>query len=282
MATADVTVARSRGTGLLSRRTLLRVALRIAGGIVFLILLGILLNFSLLDPVFWSRYADSFRTGIGTTLRYVALIIPLSVIIGFGFGWMRISRYRTLSWPIAVYVDFFRGVPPIVVVIYASIFGSALLAFRFTGKEVGLFVAALALAFHSGAYQAEIFRAGFQSVPRGQVDAALAVGMRPGQAMRHVVFPQALRLSLPPLGNELAAVIKDSSLLAILGALDLFGVSQDFIQQVFLQPGASVFWLITMWTAVALAYFVMTTAISQLLLFFERKYHVRGLEGVSV
>jgi polar amino acid transport system permease protein len=143
-------------------------------------------------------------------------------------------------------------------------------------------VAAIALAFHSGAYQAEIFRAGFQSVPRGQVDAALAIGMRPSQTMQHVVFPQALRLSLPPLGNELAAVIKDTSLLAILGALDLFGVSLDFIQAVFLQPGASVFWLITMWTAVALAYFVMTTAVSQLLLFFERKYHVRGLEGVSV
>jgi polar amino acid transport system permease protein len=282
MATAGAIASKARVQTPLSQRAVVRVVLKIAGAILFLLILGVALNFSLLDEVFWSRYADSFRIGILTTLRFVVIIIPLSLIIGFSFGWLRISRYRTLAWPVAVYVDFFRGVPAIVVVIYASIFGSAFLAFRFTGKEVGLTVAAIALAFHSGAYQAEIFRAGFQSVPRGQVDAALAIGMRPSQAMLHVVFPQALRLSLPPLGNELAAVIKDTSLLAILGALDLFGVSLDFIQAVFLQPGASVFWLITMWTAVALAYLVMTTAVSQLLLFFERKYHVRGLEGVSV
>jgi His/Glu/Gln/Arg/opine family amino acid ABC transporter permease subunit len=282
MATAEAVVTRSRTPRILSPAALVRASLKIGGAFAFLAILGVVLNFSLLDGAFWSGYADSFRIGIITTLRYVVMIIPISVAIGFGFGWMRISRFRTLSWPIAVYVDFFRGVPPIVVVIYAAIFGSAFLSFRFTGKEVGLTAAAIALAFHSGAYQAEIFRAGFQSVPRGQLDAALAVGLRSGQAMRHVVFPQALRLSLPPLGNELAAVIKDSSLLAVLGALDLFGVSQDFIQSVFFIPGASVFWLLTMWTAVALAYFVMTTAVSQLLLFFERKYHVRGLEAISV
>jgi polar amino acid transport system permease protein len=281
MASAETSFRRWRVPNYLSRRAFLRFWLKVAGALAFLAILEVVLNFSLLDAAFWSRYGDSFRTGVVTTIRFVLIITPVSVLIGFGFGWLRISRFRTLAWPISVYVDFFRGVPPIVVVIYAAIFGSALLAFRFTGKEVGLMVAALALAFHSGAYQAEIFRAGFQSVPRGQVEAALALGLRSGQAMRHVVFPQALRLSLPPLGNELASVIKDTSLLAILGALDLFGVSQDFIQSVFLQPGASVFWLITMWTAVALAYFAMTTAVTQLLLYFERKYHVRGLEGVS-
>jgi His/Glu/Gln/Arg/opine family amino acid ABC transporter permease subunit len=281
MATAEATLGRRRDPGFISRGSLVRGSFKIAGALAFLIILEVVLNFSLLDATFWSRYGDSFKTGVVTTVRFVVIIIPVSVLIGFGFGWIRISRFRVLSWPVAVYVDFFRGVPPIVVVIYAAIFGSALLAFRFTGKEVGLMVAALALAFHSGAYQAEIFRAGFQSVPRGQVDAAMALGMRSGQAMRYVVFPQALRLSLPPLGNELASVIKDSSLLAILGALDLFGVSQDFIQSVFFIPGASVFWLITMWTAVALAYFAMTTAVTQLLLYFERKYRVRGLEGVS-
>jgi polar amino acid transport system permease protein len=281
MATAETTLGRQHVPSFVSRRGVLRGVLKIAGALAFLAILGVVLNFDLLDPVFWSLYGDSFRIGILTTVRFVLIIIPVSVLIGFGFGWMRISRFRTLAWPVTVYVDFFRGVPPIVVVIYAAIFGSALLSFRFTGKEVGLLVAALSLAFHSGAYQTEIFRAGFQSVPRGQVDAAMALGMRSGGAMRYVVFPQALRLSLPPLGNELASVIKDSSLLAILGALDLFGVSLDFIQSVFLQPGASVFWLITMWTAVALAYFAMTTAVTQLLLYFERKYRVRGLEGVS-
>ena len=282
MATAEASVADVRGQPVVRRASLIRVIEAVIGASIFLVLLQILLNFSLLDPEFWRRYGGSFETGIGTTLRFVAIILPLSAVLGFFLGWLRISRFRTLSWPVAVYVDFFRGIPPIVIVIYASIFGAALLQVRFTGRDLAWNVAAVALALHSAAYQSEIFRAGFQSVPRGQIEAAQALGMRPTQAMYNVVLPQALRLSLPPLGNEFAVVIKDTSLLAAIGTLDLFGVSQDFIQAVFLQPGASVYWLLTMWTAVALVYFAMTTAVTQVLLFLERKFHVRGLEGVSV
>src|SRR2546428_4388072 len=106
--------------------------------------------------------------------------------------------------------------------------------------------------------------------------------MAPTKPSDIVPLPEVCGLSLPPRGNEFAVVIKGTSLLAAIGTLDLFGVSQDFIQAVFLQPGASVYWLLTMWTAVALVYFAMTTAVTQVLLFLERKFHVRGLEGVSV
>ena len=282
MATAEASVAEVRGQPVVRHAALTRVIEAVIGASIFLVLLQVLLNFSLLDAEFWRRYGGSFETGIGTTLRFVGIILPLSAVLGFFLGWLRISRFRTLSWPVSVYVDFFRGIPPIVIVIYASIFGAALLQARFTGKDLAWNVAAVALALHSAAYQSEIFRAGFQSVPRGQLEAAQALGMRPTQSMFNVVLPQALRLSLPPLGNEFAVVIKDTSLLAAIGTLDLFGVSQDFIQAVFLQPGASVYWLLTMWTAVALVYFAMTTAFTQVLLFLERKFHVRGLEGVSV
>jgi len=282
MATAEASVAEVRGQPVVRQASLIRVIEAVIGAAIFLGLVQVLLNFSLLDAEFWRRYGGSFETGIGTTLRFVGIILPLSAVLGFFLGWLRISRFRTLSWPVSVYVDFFRGIPPIVIVIYASIFGAALLQARFTGKDLAWNVAAVALALHSAAYQSEIFRAGFQSVPRGQLEAAQALGMRPTQSMFNVVLPQALRLSLPPLGNEFAVVIKDTSLLAAIGTLDLFGVSQDFIQAVFLQPGASVYWLLTMWTAVALVYFAMTTAVTQVLLFLERKFHVRGLEGVSV
>ena len=282
MATAEASVAEVRGQPVVRQASLIRVIEAVIGAAIFLGLVQVLLNFSLLDAEFWRRYGGSFETGIGTTLRFVGIILPLSAVLGFFLGWLRISRFRTLSWPVSVYVDFFRGIPPIVIVIYASIFGAAMLQVRFTGRDLAWNVAAVALALHSAAYQSEIFRAGFQSVPRGQIEAAQALGMRPTQAMYNVVLPQALRLSLPPLGNEFAVVIKDTSLLASIGALDLFGVSQDFIQAVFLQPGASVYWLLTMWTAVALVYFAMTTAVTQVLLFLERKFHVRGLEGVSV
>ena len=282
MATAEASVAEVRGQPVVRQASLIRVIEAVIGAAIFLGLVQVLLNFSLLDAEFWRRYGGSFETGIGTTLRFVGIILPLSAVLGFFLGWLRISRFRTLSWPVSVYVDFFRGIPPIVIVIYASIFGAAMLQVRFTGRDLAWNVAAVALALHSAAYQSEIFRAGFQSVPRGQIEAAQALGMRPTQAMFNVVLPQALRLSLPPLGNEFAVVIKDTSLLAAIGTLDLFGVSQDFIQAVFLQPGASVYWLLTMWTAVALVYFAMTTAVTQVLLFLERKFHVRGLEGVSV
>ena len=282
MATAEASVAEVRGQPVVRHAALIRVIEAVIGASIFLVLLQVLLNFSLLDAEFWRRYGGSFETGIGTTLRFVGIILPLSAVLGFFLGWLRISRFRTLSWPVSVYVDFFRGIPPIVIVIYASIFGAAMLQVRFTGRDLAWNVAAVALALHSAAYQSEIFRAGFQSVPRGQIEAAQALGMRPTQSMFNVVLPQALRLSLPPLGNEFAVVIKDTSLLAAIGTLDLFGVSQDFIQAVFLQPGASVYWLLTMWTAVALVYFAMTTAVTQVLLFLERKFHVRGLEGVSV
>src|SRR5438876_1396156 len=282
MATAEASVAEVRGQPVVRQASLIRVIEAVIGAAIFLGLVQVLLNFSLLDAEFWRRYGGSFETGIGTTLRFVGIILPLSAVLGFFLGWLRISRFRTLSWPVSVYVDFFRGIPPIVLVIYASIFGAALLQARFTGKDLAWNVAAVALALHSAAYQSEIFRAGFQSVPRGQLEAAQALGMRPTQSMFNVVLPQALRLSLPPLGNEFAVVIKDTSLLAAIGTLDLFGVSQHFIQAVFLQPGASVYWLLTMWTAVALVYFAMTTAVTQVLLFLERKFHVRGLEGVSV
>src|SRR5881628_4042218 len=261
MATAEASVADVRGHPIVRRASLIRVIEAVIGASIFLVLLQILLNFSLLDPEFWRRYGGSFETGIGTTLRFVAIILPLSAVLGFFLGWLRISRFRTLSWPVAVYVDFFRGIPPIVIVIYASIFGAALLQARFTGKDLAWNVAAVALALHSAAYQAEIFRAGFQSVPKGQLEAAQALGMRSWQAMRFVVLPQTFRLSLPPLGNELAVVIKDTSLLAAVAGGEIVSRSQNFAGTLSIF-GYPVEWLFAIWTAVAIAYFVATFSVT--------------------
>src|SRR5439155_18723934 len=112
----------------------------------------------------------------------------------------RTSRFRTISWLLTVYVDFFRGVPPITIGIFAGILGPSLLPSRFRSQELGITIGAIALALHSAAYQSEIFRAGFMSVPRGQLEAAQSLGMTRGNAMAFVVLPQALRLSIPPLG----------------------------------------------------------------------------------
>ncbi|TLZ44226.1 MAG: amino acid ABC transporter permease [Methanobacteriota archaeon] len=266
----------------LTLRTLQRAAEMTVGAILFIVILELVLHFDILDSTLWGLYGPSyFLSGIFGTLQYLAIIIPLSVAIGFSVGWARLSRFRVLTWPLSVYVDFFRGMPPIILVIFASLLGPSLVPARFHSQGLGILMGALALGLHSGAYQSEIFRAGFMSVPRGQLEAAESLGMTFGQAMHFVVLPQALRLSVPPLANELAVVIKDTSLLAIIGALDLFGLSNIFSQQAVFGSN-QLWWVFVVWTAVALVYFVMTFSVTELLNWIDRRYHVKGLEAVSV
>jgi His/Glu/Gln/Arg/opine family amino acid ABC transporter permease subunit len=268
------------------RANALKIAIRgvemAVGTVLFILLLETILRFNILDPVLWKLYLSSFFDGIVLTLRYLGIILPLSAVIGFTVGWARISRFRTISWPLSVYVDFFRGVPPIIIVVFAAVLGPSLLPERFRSEDIGVTIAAITLAMHSGAYQSEIFRAGFMSVPRGQLEAAQSLGMTHAGAMRHVVLPQALRLSIPPLANEFAVVVKDTSLLAIVGGFELFGSSFIFEQQILFSPGNQLSWIFVVWTAVALVYFVMTFAITELLNAIDRRYHVKGLEAISV
>ena len=281
MGTVEAAVRPAFRRSLFARQSAVRMAEILLGGLLFLVLLQVILGFSLLDPDLWRVYSRSFWNGILRTLGYIALILPVSVAVGFCLGWARVSRYRAITWPVSVYIEFFRGVPPLFVLIFASILGPTLLPERFQSVELGLTLGALTIAFHSAAFQAEIFRAGFQSVSRGQVEAAQAIGMRGLQSMRHVILPQALRLSLPPLANEFAVVIKDTSLLAAIAAGELFHLSQR-IQDTIIRGGGSLDWLFAIWTAVAVVYFVMTFCVTRAMLLLERKVHARGLEALAL
>ncbi|HEY5538112.1 MAG TPA: amino acid ABC transporter permease, partial [Thermoplasmata archaeon] len=259
----------------------IRAAEMIGGGLVLLFLLQWFLGYSLTDPDMWAVYQRSFASGTIRTLAYVAIILPVSVILGFAIGWARVSRFRTLAWPATVYVEFFRGVPPLVVVIFASVLGPNLLPERFQSAELGLTLGATAIAFHSAAFQAEIFRAGFQSVSRGQLEAAQAIGMQPMQSMRHVILPQALRLSVPPLSNEFAVLIKDTSLMAIIAGKELFHLTLR-VQDTIFREGGDLRWLFAQWTAVAILYFILTFTVSSVMKLVERRFHARGIEAISV
>ncbi len=282
MATTVATPKQSYGFQLSVSKIAIRGVEMAVGTILFVALLEIILQFNALDPALWNRYLPAFLDGIVTTLQFIGIILPLSAAVGFTVGWARISRFRTISWPLSVYVDFFRGVPPIIIVSFAAVLGPSVFPQRFRSSDLGINIAAVALALHSAAYQSEIFRAGFMSVPRGQLEAAQSLGMTRGKAMGFVVLPQALRLSIPPLANEFAVVIKDTSLLAIVGGFELFGSSYLFTSQVVLSPGNQLSWLFVVWTAVALVYFLMTFAVTELLNAIDRRYHVKGLEAVSV
>ena len=164
--------------------------------------------------------------GIGTftggTLRLALPAIVLGFVLGTLIGLARLSRRRWLSLPALVYVEFFRGVPLVMVIFWFWFIIPAL-----TGKSLPEFVVALtAFVVFEAAYLAEIVRAGIQSVPRGQVEAATATGLTGAKTMRHVILPQALRNMIPALVTQFIVLLKDTSLASIIGYVDLTKAAQ--------------------------------------------------------
>lgn len=158
----------------------------------------------------------------GGTLRLAIPAIVFGFILGTLVGLARLSRSRWLNWPAKIYVEFFRGVP-LVMVIFWFWFMIPTLA----GKSLPEYSVALtAFVIFEAAYLAEIVRAGIQSVPRGQVEAATATGLSKSQLMRHVILPQGLRNMIPALVTQFIVLLKDTSLASIIGYVDLTKAAQ--------------------------------------------------------
>ena len=158
----------------------------------------------------------------GGTLRLALPAIVLGFILGTFIGLARLARSRLIHWPARMYVDFFRGVP-LVMVIFWFWFIIPTLA----GKSLPEYTVALvAFVIFEAAYLAEIVRAGIQSVPRGQVEAARATGLRRAQLMAYVILPQALRNMIPALVTQFIVLLKDTSLASIIGYVDLTKAAQ--------------------------------------------------------
>ncbi|MBA3234239.1 MAG: amino acid ABC transporter permease [Propionibacteriales bacterium] len=170
----------------------------------------------LFDPeVLKQLWPEVFTVGMRNTLIYTAGSFAFGLVVGLLLALMRLSPVTAYRWIATGVIEFFRGVPALVVFIG---FGYGLpIAFKLEipGGVVGTVIVALGLV--GGAYMAETIRAGIQAVPKGQLEAARSLGMSPGQGMRKVVIPQAFRIVLPPLTNELILLTKDSSLVYVLG-----------------------------------------------------------------
>ena len=153
------------------------------------------------------------------TLQLTVVSILIGIIIGLVVALLKISRIKILGYLSDAYIYLVRGTPLIV-----QIF---ILYFGFSGIFLipDFWAASLALAFHNGAYIAEIFRGTIQSFDRGQMEAGRSLGMTRGLAMRRIIFPQALRRALPPLGNQFIIGLKDSSLAAFISLNELFNVA---------------------------------------------------------
>jgi polar amino acid transport system permease protein len=172
--------------------------------------------------------------GLWLTIYISVIAQSLGVVLGLIVALARMSKSVFLSGWAALFIWSWRGTPLLVqlLLVYTGIAAAGI--YRYPDIMVGPFslsgpmqAALFTLSFNEAAYMAEIFRAAIQSIDRGQYDAARAIGMRQSTAMRWIVLPQALRIVIPPLGNEFTLMIKGTSLLSVIGLRELFGTMEN-------------------------------------------------------
>ncbi|HNT78255.1 MAG TPA: amino acid ABC transporter permease [Anaerolineae bacterium] len=248
--------------------------------LVAALLLAVFFLWSIVNNGDYRVIFDATVKGVGTTV-YVSLIaFLLAIALGLLMGLMRVARQRILREAATFYVEIMRGIPMLVILYYIAFVGApALVAARnwlaaplikleilnvlnvrqvdFTARAV------MALMLGYGAFISEIFRAGIESIGRGQMEAAQSLGMTYAQSMRYVILPQAVRNVLPPLGNEFIAMLKDSALVSALGVQDITQLGKVY--------SASTFRFFETYNVVAFLYLVMTLGLSLLVRALERK-----------
>jgi len=236
------------------------------------------------DLTYATSIFPNLLDGMQITLELIALVIPLGFLMGLIFGWARTTQSPFLNGLGAAYVEFFRGMPPIVLIFFSNLIATItirqLVGDPFVARAFSLWAGAVALALHSGAYQAEIIRAGILSVPTGQLEAAEAMGLTRLQSLLRIILPQAFRVSLPALGNELSSVIKDTSLLNVIGWLDLSGIGLILVPQGLQTQGLQA--ALYIWIEVAILYFVITFIVSRSVRTIENAFKVPGLEAAEL
>jgi polar amino acid transport system permease protein len=209
--------------------------------LVVLLVVGLLMaDLATLRNVFFdlsilrAMWPEVIVTALKNTVLYTACGFTFGLVLGLLLALMRLSPVGPYRWIATGFIEFFRGVPALVVFIAL---GTGV-PIAFPGREIPggtLGVATLALGLVGGAYMAETIRAGIQAVPKGQTEAARSLGMRPSRAMVSIVIPQAFRIILPPLTNELILLTKDSSLVYLLGytvtSLELAAFGREVLNQ---------------------------------------------------
>jgi polar amino acid transport system permease protein len=198
--------------------------------------------------------------GIYVTFKVTVGAILLALVFGLITGLGRISCNRFINGAASLYVEVIRGIPLLVQIFYIYYALGRLV------KIPDILSAIIAMAVCYGAYMGEVFRAGIQSIPKGQLEAALSLGMTRSQAMRHVILPQAFKVVLPPVGNEFIALLKDSSLVSILAVADLLRRGREF--------AAESFTYFETYTVIALIYLVITLFFSKLIGVMEERINV--------
>jgi polar amino acid transport system permease protein len=253
---------------------------------VILVLVAMLAHSLVTNPRWEWDYVRGYLTynailkGIVVTLELTVLAMIIGLALGIVLAVMRLSPNPVLSGAAWVYTWFFRGTPVIVQLIFwgfiAQIYPRLSIGIPFgwelastsSNKVISLFTAAvLGLGLNEGAYMSEIVRAGLLSVDHGQTEAAQALGMRRIQTMRRIILPQAMRVIIPPTGNETISMLKTTSLVVVLGLGDLLGAASLIYGSNFKQ--------IPLLVVASLWYLLMTSILSAVQYYIER-YYARG------
>ncbi|GAB4409493.1 MAG: amino acid ABC transporter permease [Anaerolineales bacterium] len=231
------------------------------------------------DP--FLRIVLFLRDGIGVTVRITVISFAFILVVGLIGGLGRLAKNWLIHGIASLYVEIIRGIPLLVQLLFLYF------AFPQVLDGVGAWLMKLSPALHGagqwlvdvkpdpfvmavaglticyGAYMSEIYRAGIQSISKGQMEAARSLGMSYFQAMRYVILPQAVRVILPPVGNEFVALLKDSSLVSVVAVSDMTRRGREFMSSSFMS--------LETWTMVALLYLVMTLFASRVVAYIERK-----------
>ena len=218
--------------------------------------------------VILSKYSGMLLESLGQTMLLTLLSLFFAFIIGLFFGLMNVSKVKVLNFIGTLYVDAVRGVPLIVLAYFiyfgvpAGVKAMGISAFKLSALQAGT----IALSMNAGAYMAEIFRAGIQSVDKGQMEAARSLGLGYGRAMQKVVLPQAIRTMVPSIINQFIISLKDTSILSVIGFPELTKAGNIIV--------GNTFRVLEVWAIVAIMYMIVITTLSKIAKRMERRLNV--------
>jgi polar amino acid transport system permease protein len=243
------------------------------------ILLALLFGWLIVSDGDYAIIFNALLQGVVTTLWVSIVAFALSLALGLLIALARVSERRLLREVATFYIEIIRGIPILVILFYVAFVGAPQLVMLWnwalqipidagfmpalTARDFDMtWRAIMALTIGYSAFLAEVFRAGIQAIARGQIEAAASLGLSRFQTYRFIILPQALRLVLPPIGNDFVSMIKDSALVSALGVQDITQIGKVY--------SASTFLFFETYNVVAFLYLVMTVSLSLL---------VRALEG---
>lgn len=212
-----------------------------------------------------NNYSGMLIEYLGTTLKITIIAMVFALLLGLLFGLLNISKSKICNIIGIIYVDGIRGVPLIVLAMFIyfgipmGIQKMGLENFKLDAVTAGI----ISLSLNAGAYMAEIFRGGIQSIDKGQMEAARSLGLGYGKAMRRVVIPQAIRVMIPSFVNQFIISLKDTSILSVIGIKELTHAGHSIVQNTYDALGA--------WAVVGIIYMIVIITLSRLSKILERR-----------